>query len=96
MTKQKHDITNSNELFAKSLENLSKASRHPDEKKVADVLASQQQQAQYEAFLNQMFQIQRKASTGHELSQQQMAYAQKYMQVRISYKMHLEINLYYT
>jgi hypothetical protein len=79
LTKQKHDITNSNELFAKSLENLSKASRQ-DEKKVADVLASQQQQAQYEAFLNQMFQIQRKASTGHELSQQQMAYAQKYMQ----------------
>merc|ERR1712130_595227 len=29
---------------------------------------------------NQMFQIQRKASTGHELSQQQIAYAQKYMQ----------------
>ena len=81
--------------FAKSLENLSKASRQ-DEKKVADVLASQQQQAQYEAFLNQMFQIQRKASTGHELSQQQMAYAQKYMQVRISYQMHQEINLYYT
>merc|ERR1711892_348183 len=78
LTKQKHDITN-NELFAKSLENLSKASRQ-DEKKVADALASQQQQAQYEAFLNQMFQIQRKASTGHELSQQQMAYAQKYMQ----------------
>ena len=80
LTKQKHDITNSNELFAKSLENLSKASRQ-DEKKAADAFASQQQQAQYEAFLNQMFQIQRKASTGHELSQQQMAYAQKYMQV---------------
>merc|ERR1711892_1496114 len=79
LTKQKHDITNSNESFAKSLENLSKASRQ-DEKKVADALASQQQQAKYEAFLNQMFQIQRKASTGHELSQQQMAYAQKYMQ----------------
>jgi hypothetical protein len=70
---QKQDITNSSDIFAKSLENLSKQSRQGD-KKVADAIASQQQQ-QYEAFFNQMFNMQRK--TGPEISQQQMAYAQQ-------------------
>merc|ERR1712127_274268 len=49
-----------------------------DQKVVEALVASQQQQhAQYEAFLNQMFNMQRKA--GHEITQQQMAYAQQYM-----------------
>ena len=70
---QKQDITNSSDIFAKSLENFTKQSRQGD-KKVADAIASQQQQ-QYEAFFNQMFNMQRKS--GPEISQQQMAYAQQ-------------------
>jgi len=48
-----------------------------EEQKVVEAMQQQQQAAQYEAILNQMFNMQRKA--GHEITQQQMAYAQQYM-----------------
>merc|ERR1719430_3060795 len=40
-------------------------------------MQQQQQAAQYEAILNQMVNMHRKS--GHEITQQQMAYAQQYM-----------------
>ena len=50
-----------------------------DQKVVEAMAVSQQQQQQYEAFLSQMVNMQRKS--GHEITQQQMAYAQQYMKV---------------
>ena len=50
-----------------------------EDQKVVEAMAVSQQQQQYEAFLSQMVNMQRKS--GHEITQQQMAYAQQYMKV---------------
>jgi hypothetical protein len=55
-----------------------------EDQKMVDALAATQQQAQYEAFLNQMYTMQRAGKAGHDITQQQMAYAQQYMKVEFN------------
>ena len=50
-----------------------------EDQKVVEAMAVSQQQQHYEAFLSQMVNMHRKS--GHEITQQQMAYAQQYMKV---------------